>query len=264
MAFGFTLGLPAADIVFVGHERVGHTATRQSRVHAIDKHVWTCAAWVSMQLRKCWPQIFVWTVTVVCKCGLLWPEQQPWWSRICVSTLHHCCCFAIHVSVALPSFPFLCNQSAMAWTHEMICGSSPEMESLNLQQMNSAKTCWGQMLLGAIEQLSCSFSYFSSPLGLVFPLFSGFNLKKNLIFFKFCFFPPNVCKCVSSLNATGTSNYGCLKHKYLFRYINILNFMVYCIYLSVIILIIVSGLHGWLFDFLLVGAAGYAADDIWG
>lgn len=76
-------------------------------------------------------------------------------------------------------------------------------------------------------------------------------------------------------------NYGDLKHKYLFTHNSILNCMVYCIYISVLILfpiefdkcgfivqaqtlvmVSVRGLHGWSCDLLLAGAAGHAADDI--
>lgn len=44
---------------------------------------------------------------------------------------------------------------------------------------------------------------------------------------------------MSGLNAAGIFNYGGLKGKYLFTFNNILNCMVYCIYLSVIILFLV-------------------------
>lgn len=49
-----------------------------------------------------------------------------------------------------------------------------------------------------------------------------------------------MCANVSNgLNAASTSNYGGVKHKYLFTSNDILNCMVYCIYLSAIILFIV-------------------------
>lgn len=82
------------------------------------------------------------------KCAFsLRPQQQD-----CVFVYPHSITGAAVLSIRLPAlclaFPSCANQMAMAWAREMIRGSSPEMESLNVQQMSSAKTCQGHVLLG--------------------------------------------------------------------------------------------------------------------
>lgn len=120
MAFGFTLGLPAVDIIFRRTRACTHTPQPGKVVSTLSintsGHVQRgcLCRWENAGLKSLFEQSERWWLFVfppVClKCGFLWPKQQPWWSRVCVSTLHHCHCFDIHASVfALPSFPFLCK-----------------------------------------------------------------------------------------------------------------------------------------------------------
>lgn len=66
-----------------------HAAAGQSRVHAIDKHVWTCASVgvyagektlasnLCLNSQSVDKRLFVFP-PVRLKCGLLWPAHQPW------------------------------------------------------------------------------------------------------------------------------------------------------------------------------------------
>lgn len=120
MAFGFTLGLPAADISFhrtwaCSHAlQPGRVASSLSintlgRVQRGCRCRWENAGVKSLFEQSEWRRLFAFPPICV-KCGLLGPKEGPRQSHICVATLHHCRCVAVHTSVfALPTFLFPCK-----------------------------------------------------------------------------------------------------------------------------------------------------------